>query len=307
MSNHHRSNPVMTPWRRVLPPLLSLALLGLTACAGGYAEQASYARSYDAAYGGEAAPGAAAPKMAMEAEESGGLLDGFFNDGDKLAYDEAPAPEPAPDVSKPEAPPVTIKTAPQGAPGDEAPSAQKTPEPPTQRIIIYTGELGLYVYEVDATLEQATKLTQEMGGWVQQSTSTSLMIRVPARNFEMIMAELVKLGDVSYKNVVGQDVTEEFYDLSIRLNNATVMRERYVELLKKATTVEDSLKIEQELGRITEEIERLKGRLKFLQQHASFSTITIQLSKKSDAPIRDTRVPLPFYWLQNYSLDELFY
>lgn len=298
----------MTPWRRVFPPLLSLALLGLTACAGGYAEQASYARSYNADYGGdgEAAP---APRMAPDAEESNGIFDGFFGESDKLSYDDAPPePEPAsPGAAKPEAPPVTIKTAPQGSPGDEAPSAQKTPEPPTQRIIIYTGELGLYVYEVDATLEQATKLTQELGGWVQQSTSTSLMIRVPARNFEMIMTELVKLGDVSYKNVVGQDVTEEFYDLSIRLNNATIMRERYVELLKKATTVEDSLKIEQELGRITEEIERLKGRLKFLQQHASFSTITIQLSKKSDAPIRDTRVPLPFYWLQNYSLDELFY
>lgn len=282
--------------------LCLIATLLLSACAGGYAPSMA---SYDSnrSYGGEAAP-----KMASaEAEEAPGFFDSMGGDSDDGAY----APEPPPAPAEP-----TIKLAPrEPAPQNGTPSGTQpedkptteTPEPPTTRIIIYTGDLGLYVYEVDASLERATALTREVGGWVQQSTSTSLLIRVPAARFEMVMAELAKLGDVSYRNVTGQDVTEEFYDLSIRLNNALIMRERYVELLKKATNVEDSLKIEQELGRITGEIEQIKGRLKFLKQHAAFSTITLQLNKKSDEPPRVTRVPLPIGWLQDYRLDSVFY
>lgn len=119
------------------------------------------------------------------------------------------------------------------------------------------------------------------------------------------MAELEELGDVNYRNVVGTDVTEQFYDTQIRLKNAEVLRDRYIELLRQAKTVEDSLAIERELARVTQDIELLKGKLRFLQNQIAFSTINLSLERKTQEPVKATRVPLPFGWMGQYHLDSV--
>ncbi len=170
---------------------------------------------------------------------------------------------------------------------------------PKERMIIYDAQLGLLVFKVDEVLVTARELNKKHGGWVQQSTSNSLTMRIPVAKFDTFVAELEALGMVSYKNVVGTDVTEEFFDLEIRMKNAQQLRERYIELLKDAKTVEASLAIEKELARLTGDIERMKGRMRFLRDRAAFSTVTLTLEKRQPG-VERSRVPLPFRWLQDY-------
>ena len=82
------------------------------------------------------------------------------------------------------------------------------------------------------------------------------------------------------KNIVGQDVTEEYTDYKIRLENAEKARKRYLELLAKAEDVEATLKVEKELERLNETIDLLKGKMKRINHLSEYSTITVNLKEK---------------------------
>jgi len=179
-------------------------------------------------------------------------------------------------------------------------------EPPQKRLIIYTGNLGVYVLDIALGIERTLELAESLGGWMQSSTSTSVTVRVPAEKFHTFVEKIADIGRITERKIVGQDVTQEFYDLRIRLRNAMELRERYSELLAKAETVEDALKIEQELARLTEKIERLKGRIRFLSQHAAHSTVTVRFFQDAQNLPKEQRVRLPFRWLSRYSIEGMY-
>ena len=62
---------------------------------------------------------------------------------------------------------------------------------------------------------------------------------------------------MKYKSITGKDVTDEHYDLNIRLENAQLARDRYLELLNRAQTVDETLKVEKELERLNTELDLL--------------------------------------------------
>jgi hypothetical protein len=82
------------------------------------------------------------------------------------------------------------------------------------------------------------------------------------------------------KNVYGKDVTDEYFDNEIRLDNANKARQRYLELLQKAENVATTLLIEKELERLNVEIDSLKGKLERMNHLTDFSTIEIYLEQK---------------------------
>jgi hypothetical protein len=285
--------------------LLVLLWLGVGCAPADYSyakTEASYASSPAYGYAGGAPAPSAPMTESMVREEA--YYDADESGGDALGMLSDPYPAPKIAEQKPADPPKD-GVAPQG--GDKTPGSEPTvqPEVPKQRLVIYQAQLGLFVFKIEESWEKAKAISDKYKGWIQQSTNTSLTIRVPAAEFEKAMEELSKLGDIQYKNVTGTDVTEEFYDSQIRLKNAQELRNRFVELLKSARNVEDSLAIERELARVTEEIELLKGRLKFLGDQIAFSTVTVNFSLKTQEPVTYSRIPLPFGWMGEYNLDSI--
>jgi hypothetical protein len=100
-------------------------------------------------------------------------------------------------------------------------------------------------------------------------------------------------------------VTAEYRDLEVQLQNALAMRARFEKLLEKAVKVEEALSIERELGRITGDIERIKGRLKMLSDLARYSTIMVVFSARSSEQVQQGPFVLPLPWLNNISLPRL--
>jgi hypothetical protein len=82
---------------------------------------------------------------------------------------------------------------------------------------------------------------------------------------------------VESENVQGNDVTEEFYDLTARLENKKKAEKRYQEILSSARTTKDILEVEQALASVREEIERFEGRKRFLSDQVAMSTINVIL------------------------------
>ena len=64
-------------------------------------------------------------------------------------------------------------------------------------------------------------------------------------------------------------------DLQSQLQNLEATRARIQEFLKDAKTVEEALRINQELSNIESQIEQIKGRMNYLADRSAFSTITV--------------------------------
>ncbi|MFO0760597.1 MAG: DUF4349 domain-containing protein [Byssovorax sp.] len=256
----------------------------------GYRNGASYAESVRVV---QALPGS----MAEPAEEKIAFHSG---EGDEMGPPPSPPPPPPkPAPAQPGAPPPVVTTPPA------------TPTPASEvavvrgPLLVYTAQITMSVFEVNASLAQVEVIGKELGGFLAKRDDSSITIRVPVAKFEDAVKRIEKVGDMLHRNVTAEDVTEEFRDLEVRLRSARAVQERLTQLLAKAAKVEESVLIEKELDRVSGEIDRVEGRMKFLRDRAAYSTITVgfQAKPKDMGPSGPFR--LPGRWLYELGLGRL--
>jgi len=156
--------------------------------------------------------------------------------------------------------------------------------------IIKTGFLDLVVGDVGETAAKITTLASGKGGFVQDSSVSeredgthygSITVRVPESEYESTMTEIKTYANVvTTESSTGQDVTEQYTDLQAQLLNAQAQEAQYLEILKKATTVEEILMVQPYLDSARYTIESLKGRIKYLENATGYSTISISLAEE---------------------------
>ncbi len=160
---------------------------------------------------------------------------------------------------------------------------------PVERKLIRHANATIEVDSVDAAIERLVALASELGGYVSSQNRSlmyderlrgSVTLRVPGARVDETLGTVRSLGRIRDERVWVDDVTEEYYDLSIRLDNARDERGKLQEILERARTVEDLLKVQRELSRVTGEIERMTGRMRRLTNQIEFSTITVEVIEK---------------------------
>jgi len=149
-----------------------------------------------------------------------------------------------------------------------------------ERKILFSAFLSLTVDQPDTVNIHIEKIAQKYNGYVNKIGTYKTAIRVKSDNLNNAIKEISALGKIQNKNITGQDVTEDYLDYEIRLENAEVSRKRYLELLAKAENVEAALKVEKELERLNETIDLLKGKMNRIDHLSEFSTITISLKER---------------------------
>jgi hypothetical protein len=107
-------------------------------------------------------------------------------------------------------------------------------------------------------------------------------IRVPSQNFDALL-ETLSQGSIytDYKNIRSEDVTAEFIDTEARSKAKKAVELRYIELLKQAKNVDEMIAVESKLAEIREEIEAKDGRLKYLNDQISYSTINLNIYEQT--------------------------
>jgi len=173
-------------------------------------------------------------------------------------------------------------------------------EPAVQeRMLIQRGQVQVEVGRPEDSAREFLVKVQAAGGYLQQQVGTTLTVRLPATAFDTTFAAVKAMGRVLAEQRQADDVTEEFVDLGIRLDNARKARDRLLEILQKADKVEDILKVEAELRRLTEEIERMEGRKKFLADQVAMATLRATFSAPEAGPSTfRARVRSPFWWIE---------
>lgn len=157
-----------------------------------------------------------------------------------------------------------------------------------QRLIIRTGDMSIVVSDTEQAMSGIAQMAEDNGGWVVSSNvfqydetakTGNMNVRIPADGFQSFI-DAVQLMSVEVTRIStsGQDVTEDYVDLSARLENLEATADRVRAFLDETKNVEEALAVNQELSRLEGEIEVLKGRIKYLEQSAAFSTVSIDLT-----------------------------
>ena len=172
---------------------------------------------------------------------------------------------------------------------------------PFTRLIVRTGQASIEVDSLEPAMAEVRKIVQRAGGFVadasvqsgrHQLRQATLELKVPSARFDELTEGLAPIGRLEFVTVGAEDVSEEFVDLSARVANGRRLEERLVELLRTRTgKLQDVLSVERELARVREEIERMHGRLRYLQTSAQLSTLSVSLHEP--VPIVASRGPGP--------------
>jgi hypothetical protein len=118
----------------------------------------------------------------------------------------------------------------------------------------------------------------EYGGNTEYHTT----VRIPADRFEVLLENISQHAQkLDSKHVTASDVTEEFIDIEARLTTKKELEKRYKELLQRAVGMNEILQIENQIGALRSDIESVEGRLKYMQDRVSYSTLTIEYYEKA--------------------------
>lgn len=160
-----------------------------------------------------------------------------------------------------------------------------------ERKIIRNAELTIESQNPEEAFRKVASLAEARGGFVVTSeatqpegeaepgrTTVSVVVRVPAAQFDSTVEEIRKAGDrVLQDKRTGQDVTEEYIDLQARLQAKKALEAQFLEIMKRAQSVTEALDVQRQLAEVRSEIERVEGRRRFLESQSSLSTIKVTI------------------------------
>ena len=158
------------------------------------------------------------------------------------------------------------------------------------RKLIETAQVTLESRDLPLTEAKVHALLAKRQGKMDASNVTldsngrrngSYTLRLPAGQLREFVDELAAIPDVvvRQRNLSTQDVTEEFVDISARLENMQRHETRLREILAKANTVDEILKVEKELASVRGQIESTTGRIRALSGRIDLSTVSLRISE----------------------------
>ncbi|GGA23438.1 DUF4349 domain-containing protein [Psychrobacillus lasiicapitis] len=169
----------------------------------------------------------------------------------------------------------------------EEKSTEEPVEATDQRMIIHNAIIRTNVKELAKAQSNIEQKVKEYGGYIvesnvykqdDQTSNGHMIVRIPEKHFETFLSDAEgEASKVLERNVTGQDVTEQYVDLSSRLKSKRVVEERLLTFMEGAEKTEDLLKISSDLAKVQEEIEVIVGKMKYLENQSSFSTIELTM------------------------------
>ena len=173
------------------------------------------------------------------------------------------------------------------------------------RKIVRTAELQLEVKDPSSSLEQIRVLAERVDGYLvssqvaggPDSPSAAITIRVPTSHFEESLSEIKKLGErVESEKIQAEDVTRNYVDREANLRNLRAEESQYLLIMKRATTVSDTLDVSSKLSEVRGRLEQQQA--EFLALAKQIETVAISVSL---IPTAETHV-LGFHWRPWYTV-----
>lgn len=164
---------------------------------------------------------------------------------------------------------------------------QYTPTRAQNRLVVQESSMSMVVSDVRKTSDEIVAKAQNLGGYMVDSSVTNpeeapfatVSIRVPADQLKNALDYFRSLAvKVTSENIQGTDVTDQYTDITARLETLDKTRAKFEEIMDKASQVQDILTVQRELVNLQDQIDSLKGQQQYLEQTAKLAKITVYLS-----------------------------
>ena len=188
----------------------------------------------------------------------------------------------------------------------EAPEGESPGRADASRKLVHEAALTVEVARPEDEVDWLESRVAALGGYVVERRDTDVQLRVPVDEYERLLQEIRERGRVLSQQIRALDVTEQHRDLTIRLANARMSRERLLKLLETAEKVEDLLRIEKELQRLTTDIERLTAQLENLDLRVATSRIDVAFrARREPDPVVRPKQPSRFAWIRSIGAEHV--
>lgn len=157
------------------------------------------------------------------------------------------------------------------------------------RLVIKNAELTIVVADVNARVKAIETMANSMGGFIVSSNTyqtyadngvkvpqATIAVRVPADKLDSALDQIkANTVEVPSEDVTGQDVTDRYVDLQSQLKAKEAAEAQLLKIMENATKTEDVLAVYQQLQQVQSDIEVLKGQIKYYEQSAALSSISV--------------------------------
>lgn len=162
--------------------------------------------------------------------------------------------------------------------------------PQNGRKLIRTFDMMIETKEFDTVLSGVQDKVQELGGYMENSSldsgsayysnynrSAYMTARIPSDQVNGFLKNVKETANVTNISESTEDITLRYVDTESRKNALETERDRLLELLEKAGTVEEIITIESRLSDVRYQLESYASQLRTLDNQVDYSTVTIQI------------------------------
>ena len=162
------------------------------------------------------------------------------------------------------------------------------------RQLVRTNSLDLAVQDPAGAAERIRRFAESSGGYLVSSqiqgsagnSSAALTVRVPVARWEEVRSQIRQLGlRVESDKLEAQDVTRDYVDREARLRTLSAQEQQYLQILKRAATVKDTLEVSDKLNQIRSQIEQQQAEFDALSKQVETVAIAVDLHSDADAEV----------------------
>ena len=173
------------------------------------------------------------------------------------------------------------------------------------RKLIRTFDIQIQTKEFDDVISGIQKKVQELGGYIEESSLDSgssyysdynrysyMTVRIPSDKLDGFVQNVKDTANVTNISESTEDITLKYVDVESRKIALETERDRLLELLEKAETVEDIITIEGRLSEVRYQLESYASTLRTYDNQVDYSTVHINISEVD----RETKVEPKTFW-----------
>lgn len=172
----------------------------------------------------------------------------------------------------------------------------------SNRKIIYTGNISLQTLEYDQASNSIHAKITQYGGFIESEDTynddpywyykertgsaanrtrrnLNITARIPADQFDAFMKDLEKDGQVVNSSINARNVSVTYATREASKKALEIEQSRLLEMMEKAESVEDMIRVEERLTEVERELNSEKTELSALDRDVNFSTIYISLQE----------------------------
>jgi len=184
--------------------------------------------------------------------------------------------------------------APSGAQATHDVIAPLAPPSRTQNQIARTGQISLFVRDVEPSVRSLYQIARQAGGDVvglqddvpsdpSARHTAEATLSVPVTRFDSTMQTLAGLGKLTSETVQAENETGSIVDYRARLENARRTEADIRQIMDRSGSIEQVLAAESQLSSARQDIEQLSAELNNAEHAVADSTISVDLSTEAAA------------------------